>query len=90
MPSDAFKRPSGPADGFEIWEFAICPFLDMFTDVFEVVFGFELEKFFASRVYDADFAIVKVDFIIFVNHTHVVSWHSVRWAQNHVNVFAVA
>ncbi len=71
-------------------ELAIGPFFDVFDDVLKVVFCVDFEKFFALGVYDADFAVVKVDFIVFVYGAHVVGGHGVGLAFYHVHVLAVA
>ena len=105
MPSEAFKSAqwtntvnaavcacnlSFPADCFEVWEFAVCPFFDVFADVFEVILAVEFEEFFAFWVDYADFAVVEVDFVVFVNHAHVVGWHGVGLAFDYVDIFGVA
>ena len=62
----------------------------MFANVFEVVLGAEFDEFFAFWVYDANFSVVEVDFVVFVNHACVVCWHCVGLAFNESYVFGVA
>jgi len=68
---------SVPSDVFEVGEFHVAPFFYFLCDVFCIVFAFEFFDLVCFLVGDADHSVVEIDFVMFVNESHIVGFQRI-------------